>query len=103
MLVGVRYHKADVVYHGRTIVSSKRCHSWRPEAVLRSNDDGKVIAKSYFGMGTQESTGLEYNFVVFTSKLSALVAILDVIGESSFVNRHLGGLQIIPHFGGPIT
>ena len=103
MFVAVRYHKAEVVYHGRTMVASKRCHSWRPEAILRRNGDGKVLATAYFGMGTQESTGLEHNFVVFTSKLSVLVAILNVINERNNVARHLGGLQIIPHFAHPIT
>ena len=101
MFVAVRYHKAEVVYHGKTMVASKRCHSWRPEAILRRNGDGKVLATAYFGMGTQESTGLEHNFAVFTSKLSVLVAILKQ--ERNLGARHLGGLQIIPHFARPIT
>ena len=103
MFVAVQYHKAEVVYHGQTMVTSKRCHSWRPEAILRRNGDGKVLAKAYFGMGAQESTGLEHNFVVFTSKLSVLVAILDVIRQEHSVARHLVGLRIIPHFARPIT
>ena len=59
MFVAVRYHKAEVVYHGRTMVASKRCHSWRPEPNLRGNDDGDILATAYFGMGTQESTSAE--------------------------------------------
>ena len=94
--MSVRYHKADVVYHGRSVMTSKRCHSWRPEANLRDNDTGKILATCYFGMGTQESTGLEHNFVVFTSKLSVLVAILDAVDNSLVkssisVDRQLGG------------
>ena len=94
MSVGVRYHKAEVVYQDKTILTSKRCHSWRPEAILRSNRDGSVLATAYFGMGTRQSTGLEYNFVAFTSKLSVLVAIMKVIEDK--IERHLGGYK--PHY-----
>ena len=75
----VRYHKADVVYHGQVLMSSKRCHSWRPEANLRF--DGDIVATAYFGMGAQESTGLTENFVFFTKRLSALAAVNTVLQD----------------------
>ena len=40
-----------------------------------------LAATAYFGMGATEATGLEYNFVAFTRKLSVLFAIMDVLGD----------------------
>ena len=91
MLVSVRYHKADVVYHGQHIMTSQRCRPWRPEANLR-DEDGVLAATAYFGMGAQEATGLEHNFIVFTRKLSVLVAIMDVLGDDR-VERQARGCQ----------
>ena len=72
----VRFHKADVIYHGRFIMASKRCHSWRPEANQRH--DGDIVGSVYFGMGAQESTGLTHDLVLFTRRLSVLRAVVDV-------------------------
>lgn len=83
----VRYHKADVLFHGRLFFTSQRCHSWRPEGTLRDLD-GKMYARVYFGMGAQEALGIEYSFVVFTTRLSVLVAIADVLGDSMFKRQH---------------
>ena len=58
----------------------KRCRSWRPEANLW-DEDGLLAATAYFGMGAQEATGLDHNFVVSTRKLSVLVATMDVLGD----------------------
>jgi hypothetical protein len=87
----IRYHKADVLFHGRMFFTSQRCHSWRPEATQRDLD-GNLHAKVYFGMGAQECLGIEYSFVVFTSRLSVLVAIADVLGDNVF-KRQRGVLQ----------
>ena len=70
-------------------MTSQRCRSWRPEANLR-DEDGVLAATAYFGMGAQEATGLEHNFVVFTPKLSVLVAIVDVLGPV-WVSRQARG------------
>jgi hypothetical protein len=43
-------------------------------------------------MGAQECLGIEYSFVVFTSRLSVLVAIADVLGDN-VVKRQHGALQ----------
>ena len=84
----VRYHKADVIYHGKVIMSSKRCGSWRPEANLRF--DGDIVASVYFGMGAQESTGLTDNFVFFTRRLSILRAVVAVVEDIGGVDRYRG-------------
>lgn len=39
-------------------------------------------------MGAQEALGIEHSFVVFTSRLSVLVAIADVLGDSMFKRQH---------------
>ena len=49
-----------------------------------------LAATAYFGMGAQEATGLEHSFVVFTPKLSVLVAIVDVLGPV-WVSRQARG------------
>ena len=51
-----------------------------------------LAATAYFGMGAQEATGLEHNFVMFTRKLSVLVAIMDVLGDDR-VERQARGWQ----------
>ncbi len=83
----VRFHKADVIYHGKVIMASKRCHSWRPEANLRY--DGDIVASVYFGMGAQESTGLTNDLVLFTRRLSILRAVVTLL-EDIGVNRYRG-------------
>ena len=83
----VRFHKADVIYHGRFIMASKRCHSWRPEANHRH--DGDIVGSVYFGMGAQESTGLTHDLVLFTRRLSVLRAVVDVLQDIG-VNRYRG-------------
>ena len=87
----VRYHKADVVYHGKVLMSSKRCGSWRPEANLRF--DGDIMATCYFGMGAQESTGLTDNFVFFTRRLSILRAVVQVVENIGGVDRYRGDVD----------
>ena len=89
--VTVRFHKADVIYHGKTLMSSKRCHSWRPEANLRF--DGDILAQNYFGMGAQESTGLTYDLVLFTRRLSILRAVVQVLEEDVGVQRYRGDVK----------
>ncbi len=84
----VRYHKADVIYHGKVLMSSKRCGSWRPEANLRF--DGDIMASCYFGMGAQESTGLTDDFVFFTRRLSILQAVVAVVEDIGGVDRYRG-------------
>ena len=84
----VRFHKVDVIHRGKIIMSSKRCHWWRPEANLRF--DGDIVASVYFGMGAQESTGLTDNFVFFTRRLSILRAVVDVVEDIGGVDRYRG-------------
>ena len=83
----VRYHKAEVVYHGKIIMASKRCHAWRPEANLRY--DGDIVASVYFGMGAQESTGITQDLVFFTRRLSILRAVVTLL-ENIGVSRYVG-------------
>ena len=87
----VRYHKADVIYHGKVLMASKRCGTWRPEANLRF--DGDIMATCYFGMGAQESTGLTDNFVFFTRRLSILRAVVQVVEDIGGVARYRGDVK----------
>ena len=87
----VRYHKADVIYHGKVLMASKRCGTWRPEANLRF--DGDIMATCYFGMGAQESTGLTDNFVFFTRRLSILRAVVQVVENIGGVDRYRGDVD----------
>ena len=77
--VKVTYHKADVVFIDGERRVSKQCWSYRPEAQLFLDSSPKMVARAYFGMGTAASHEECWNFVVFGSKLSVLVAIVEVL------------------------
>ena len=49
--ISVQYHKAEVSYHGQHVLVAQCCRSFRPEAQIHHG--GEMVAKIYFGMGTQ--------------------------------------------------
>ena len=78
-----------MVYHGKDVLRSKRCGSWRPEAVLLDMSLKKPkIAYCYVGMGGQEATGIEAPLVVFVRRMHVLLAILDVLQINTTIARH---------------
>ena len=77
----VAYHKADVVFVDGERRISKQCWSYRPEGQFWIGD--KKVAHAYFGMGTNASHDKTHNFVVFGTKLSVLVAILNVVRSAN--------------------
>ena len=81
----VQYHKAEVSYHGQHVLVAQRCRSFRPEAQIHHN--GEMVAKIYFGMGTQANHWSSYNFVCFVYRTAALRAAQQALGA---VDRCLG-------------
>ena len=74
--VKVAYHKADVVFIEGERRISKQCWSYRPEGQLWAAN--KMTSKAYFGMGTAASHDECHNFVVFGSRLSVLIACIEI-------------------------
>ena len=85
--ISVQYHKAEVSYHGQHVLVAQRCRSFRPEAQIHHG--GEMVAKIYFGMGTQANHWSSYNLVCFVFRTAALRAAQQELGA---VDRWLGNV-----------
>jgi len=85
--ISVQYHKAEVSYHVQHVLVAQRCRSFRPEAQIHHG--GEMVAKIYFGMGTQANHWSSYNLVCFVFRTAALRAAQQELGA---VDRWLGNV-----------